>query len=1157
LGEEVTGLGDTMVKKNIYWGDAVIKQADACVDGEIVEVGGESFYRVTNYDRMPPFLMSVVSSSDHWMFVSSTGGLTCGRGNPDKALFPYETDDKIHDSAAHSGPRTCLLVEKAGKTNLWKPFSSEVAVYDTQRNLYKSLVGNQLIFEEINHDLALIFSYSWSTSDRFGFVKTTRVRNTGSDDVAVEVLDGFRNLLPAGISQDLQSRMSTLADAYKKSETDEATGAAIFSLSSIPSDRAEPCESLKASIAWCLGLPNPEILLSEKQMEAFCTGLPVNSETAINGQRGAYFVQAEFVVPAGAETNWHLLADVDLGPSDIPLLLNRIARGMSQDDIDADIEAGTRHLWSLVSGADGCQVTSNELVSGRHFANTLFNIMRGGTFFDEYNIRRDDFMDFVSTWNIALRGKFSSLLASQKDPLTRNSLLAAVESAGDEDMKRLVLEYLPLCFSRRHGDPSRPWNKFSIDIKTANGSEKLHYQGNWRDIFQNWEALAISYPEFVDSFITKFVNASTVDGYNPYRIGSDGIDWEVPDAEDAWSNIGYWGDHQVNYLSRLLELSQRYHPERIAQLLDQDIFVYADVPYRLKSYQALLNNPRDSIEFDQERERQVADRVSKIGADGKLVTLADGSIYRVRLLEKLLVTVLCKLGNFVPGGGIWMNTQRPEWNDANNALAGFGLSMVTLAYLRRLLETMARSIRDAAAESFAISTEVLQFFTEVERMLVKNAGAINETTGDSGRKDFMDEMGVHASDYRERVYEGFSGRQSALEKEELLTFIDTALAHLDHSLELSRRPDGLFHSYNLIQFGDSGYGVKRLPEMLEGQVAVLSSGFLQPRDGLELLDALRKSRIYRSDQHSYLLYPDKELPSFLERNLIPQFFIDNSPQLRSEMESGCKEIIEQDINGHVHFNSTFMNVADLRTAMQRAGNISKQDEAEWCEIYDAVFKHREFTGRSSTMYKYEGLGCIYWHMVSKLLLAVSEFIDDAREAGAGESILERLTGHFENIRDGLGLYKSPAEYGAIPLDPYSHTPGFSGAQQPGMTGQVKEDIITRFRVLGVVVRRGSVSFEPRLLKRDEFVSEARPWHLSHGDGLQSGILEAGCLAFSLCGTPVIYRLAEASSINVYADGELPEVIPGTNLGNAWSLSLFKREKRIRKILVDIPKASIK
>ena len=32
-----------------------------------------------------------------------------------------------------------------------------------------------------------------------------------------------------------------------------------------------------------------------------------------------------------------------------------------------------------------------------------------------------------------------------------------------------------------------------------------------------------------------------------------------------------------------------------------------------------------------------------------------------------------------------MNTQRPEWNDANNALVGKGLSVVTLCYLRRFI----------------------------------------------------------------------------------------------------------------------------------------------------------------------------------------------------------------------------------------------------------------------------------------------------------------------------------------------------------------------------------------------------------------------------------------------------------------------------------------
>ncbi|MCC5021732.1 MAG: hypothetical protein J6386_02535 [Candidatus Synoicihabitans palmerolidicus] len=44
-----------------------------------------------------------------------------------------------------------------------------------------------------------------------------------------------------------------------------------------------------------------------------------------------------------------------------------------------------------------------------------------------------------------------------------------------------------------------------------------------------------------------------------------------------------------------------------------------------------------------------------------------------------------------------MNTQRPEWNDANNALVGYGVSVVTLAYLRRLL----RHVQDALLPALA------------------------------------------------------------------------------------------------------------------------------------------------------------------------------------------------------------------------------------------------------------------------------------------------------------------------------------------------------------------------------------------------------------------------------------------------------------------------
>ena len=62
---------------------------------------------------MPPFLVSVISSADHWLFVSSSGGLTAGRVSPESTLFPYITVDKLHDAAPHTGCRTIVRVGSA------------------------------------------------------------------------------------------------------------------------------------------------------------------------------------------------------------------------------------------------------------------------------------------------------------------------------------------------------------------------------------------------------------------------------------------------------------------------------------------------------------------------------------------------------------------------------------------------------------------------------------------------------------------------------------------------------------------------------------------------------------------------------------------------------------------------------------------------------------------------------------------------------------------------------------------------------------------------------------------------------------------------------------------------------------------------------------
>ena len=116
---------------------------------------------------MQPFFISLASDSNHWMYISSTGGLTAGRKNPDFALFPYYTDDKISESAEITGSKTILHVFVNGETYIWEPFSDRNKnAYRLERSIAKSTTGNKLIFIEKNLDLGLTYNYNWMNSDK-------------------------------------------------------------------------------------------------------------------------------------------------------------------------------------------------------------------------------------------------------------------------------------------------------------------------------------------------------------------------------------------------------------------------------------------------------------------------------------------------------------------------------------------------------------------------------------------------------------------------------------------------------------------------------------------------------------------------------------------------------------------------------------------------------------------------------------------------------------------------------------------------------------------------------------------------------------------------------------------------------------------------------
>ncbi len=1126
---------------------------------EKVKINGERFFKISNNDEMRPFFMSIVSASNHWMFISSNGGLTAGRRNSEFALFPYYTDDKITESADITGSKSIFRVNKNGKTHIWEPFSERFeGIYNTTRNLYKNSYGNKVLFEEINHDLEVTFRYQWNSSNVYGFVRKSELLNTSNTSVQIEVLDGIQNILPYGVGSDLQNASSNLVDAYKRSELEEKSGLGLFALSAIIVDKAEPSEALKTNIVWSLGLSNSKYLLSSLQLKNYRKKQEIHLEVDVKAEKGAYLINTSLELAPNSTENWMLVANVNQDHSDVVLLSESIQNDTNlQDKVNADIALGTKRLIDLNASSDAIQLTADNARDTRHFSNTLFNIMRGGIFDNNYTIEKWDFKNYIAKANKKVARSNEHIIERLEEQFSLSKLKAMASETEDKNFRRLCLEYMPLKFSRRHGDPSRPWNKFSINTRNEDGSKILDYEGNWRDIFQNWEALALSYPEFIESMIHKFLNATTFDGYNPYRVTKGGFDWEISEPDDPWSYIGYWGDHQIIYLLKFLEFIENHQPKKLESFFNQDMFVYANVPYRIKSYEDILKNPKDTIEFDEDLDHKIRRERSELGADGALLRDENRFIIKVNFVEKILATILAKLSNFIPECGIWMNTQRPEWNDANNALVGNGVSMVTLYYLRRFLMFFKGTFDNAALESVEVSKELVTFYNAVLKTFENHKQLLSATFNDIERKQILDGLAIPASTFRTTIYNNaFSGRKETISLQSLKDFVAVSLEYLEHAIEANKRTDNLYHAYNLMTIeNEKEVSISYLDEMLEGQVAALSSGYLTSVEALAVLDAMKSSKLFREDQYSYLLYPYKDLKGFIDRNNISKQSIDKSTLLQEHLANRDTQIVEQDNRGDYHFNGNFKNANDVSIALENLSNEASDQEKELIlQIFEEVFNHKAFTGRSGTFYGYEGLGSIYWHMVSKLQLAVQECCLKAINEDESAETIGRLLEHYYEINEGIGVHKSPILYGAFPTDPYSHTPAGKGAQQPGMTGQVKEDILSRFGELGVVVKKGILEFNPRLLKEDEFLKDSKTFNYTDVNNETKAIaIDKKSICFTYCQVPIIYKLSDKNSTSVQLRDNTTKDFKVLALDETTSKMLFGRTGEIDRILVSLKK----
>ncbi len=351
-----------------------------------VTIDDERHYVVTDLDRMPPFLMAIVSDTDQWMFLSSTGAVTAGRRTAATALFPYETDDRLHRLGGLNGPATAIRIVGADVDDIWRPVADRPTA-TRRRALYKSVAGDAVVFEEHDETSGLTFRYRWASSDRFGFVRTAVLTNHGTARRHIEVVDGLRNILPHGLDPNLYLPMSNLTNAYKRSELiDSDLRLAVYSLESLLTDKAEPSQALRSTTVWSVGLEGSSVSLHPDATERLDDGA-IASDRLVTGMPGAYFLRSTILLDPGESEGWSIVADVGLDQPAVASLIRDLDRMPTKDRaLSESIRRGTLSLTEIMARADALQCTGDEIATAHHVSNVTYNVMRGGIPMDGYAV---------------------------------------------------------------------------------------------------------------------------------------------------------------------------------------------------------------------------------------------------------------------------------------------------------------------------------------------------------------------------------------------------------------------------------------------------------------------------------------------------------------------------------------------------------------------------------------------------------------------------------------------------------------------------------------------------------------------------------------------------------------------------------------------------
>jgi hypothetical protein len=121
-----------------------------------------------------------------------------------------------------------------------------------------------------------------------------------------------------------------------------------------------------------------------------------------------------------------------------------------------------------------------------------------------------------------------------------------------------------------------------------------------------------------------------------------------------------------------------------------------------------------------------------------------------------------------------------------------------------------------------------------------------------------------------------------------------------------------------------------------------------------------------------------------------------------------------------------------------------------------------------------------------------------------------------------------------------------------MTGQVKEEVLSRVAEMGVIIRDGSITFDPVLLRSQELLSEAANLYYVDVEGQERTVpLASGQLGFTLCQVPIVIQSGAKASITASHNDGSESVFSMDRLPPALSHSIFMKQGQVSGLTVTV------